>query len=129
MKFWQAMKALEDGQHVRRKDWKDNGKIYKASEKIFYENDIGRGNWFPTLNDFFSEWEIYEEPRLTFSQVVKGLKDGKKFRRKSWNFEECYIHAHRDTGEIIFSEANRLGMHSPFNFCLQDLEADDWIQL
>lgn len=52
-------------------------KFWQALKEV-YENNMNK------------EWEIYEEPEktYTFMEVVKGLREGKKFRRKSSDWPE-----------------------------------------
>lgn len=118
MKFWEAMKALEEGNKVRVKEWSPGAYWwFKSSSSLD-----------ATITDIFilstKEWELYEEPQKTysFSEVVKGLKLGKKFRRKS--FPDCpAIYLLKGEGDIYIS-GECWGSSS-----IEDFEATDWIEV
>lgn len=101
MKFSAAMKALEEGKKVRCHRWGRDGHIDKHSDVSIhcYERD--------------GEWELYEEPEklLSFAEVVVGLKEGKKFRRKHW------------TAWVGLEHLDVL------RFSIEDFEATDWIEV
>lgn len=106
MKFWEAMKALEEGKKVYAK----NAGFSRGMLAV----DFG------ILSKL--EWVIHEEPEKTYSfrEVVKGLKEGKKFKRKGWEeFDDISLNGNeviRDTLETY---------HAFFN----DFEATDWIEV
>lgn len=52
MKFWKAMKALEEGKKVRSKDWPQTQWVAKRD----MAETFGRSS--------VDEWELYEEPTL-----------------------------------------------------------------
>lgn len=55
MKFWQAMRALEEGKSVRCEYWKKNDYIDKSNICKWFETT-------PACHHVFDEWELYEEP-------------------------------------------------------------------
>ena len=59
MKFWEAMKALEEGKKVRCRGWESNQAIFKLNDCIAKLNDTTQ-NWHLYHGD---EWELYEEPQ------------------------------------------------------------------
>lgn len=115
MKFWEAMKALEEGKRVRCKKW---------DSRHFWEN----GNdhvMMARTKDTREEWELYEDSEQTFSftEVVKGLKEGRVFKRKFW--KGTYLQSDMIG---IFRETE--GGNS-MNYFLehQDFEATDWVEI
>lgn len=61
MKFWEAMKALEEGKKVRCTEWLPA--LY-IDLSFFKEND---GLNAIECSDFKGDWELYKEPEPTFS--------------------------------------------------------------
>jgi hypothetical protein len=117
MKFWEAMKALEEGNKVRCLSWeKDNILPYE------HEDDPNcitvHIDWERLLK---TDWEIYEAPAktYTFMEAVKLMKEGKTMRRIIWNTYE-YI---RFKGGMIMDEGETPDMR----FIDEDFEATDWI--
>lgn len=120
MKFWEAMKALEEGKKVRCKRWLPGHLMCKKSDNTS-ANDR-RDFWF-CIDE---EWELYEEPErsLSFMEMVAALKEGKRFIRKCWIFPESWIEA--DTqGNVHFHDEKRL----LFAWTTRDIEATDWIEV
>jgi hypothetical protein len=125
MRFWEALKALEEGKSVRIKEWPTTA----------YWSFKQTGQLWTSIVDLFvlasQEWELYQEPKqqLTFAQVVEGLKQGKKFRRKGWIGEpRLWIELENE-----FHENCRIfecGLKSnPYKFTMFDFEATDWIEV
>lgn len=115
MKFWEAMKALEAGRMVTCKSWADDPHCRYTSKTT--------GRWI-AIEDFSDEWELYEdlEKTLSFAEVVKGLKEGNEYRRKSWPNEGYSIKLY-PPGIINGQSA------SPW-FCYpEDFEATDWVEV
>lgn len=115
MKFWEAMKAVQEGKTVRFTQWaqgltlnRDDWMVGQFDEREFDSDD----------------WEIYEEPKPTFSfmEVVKGLKQGKKFKRPQWGKGVSFGLISKDRPDVrvtFFGCGN-----SPL--ILDDFEATDW---
>ena len=107
MKFWEAMKALEEGNAVRCKAWMSH--CFMHLRQAAQNPHMGIILW----TDTSEEWELHEEPEKAFSfaEVVKGLKEGKKFRRHGM--------------------AGYLGReHLPMaQFRVEDFEANDWVEV
>jgi hypothetical protein len=78
MKFWEAMKAMEEGKKVRCTCW--------AKDSYVDQGSLTQGEVFSIGLLMNEKWELYEETLtfLSFAQVMQGLKEGRKFRRKSW---------------------------------------------
>lgn len=75
MKFWEAIKAIEEGKSVRRTDWVSkklhinrenlkNAEILSEDEEYVLKNRI-------TPHDFLEEWELYQQPVKKWKWVVK----------------------------------------------------------
>ena len=117
MKFWEAMKALDAGHPVRRLDL-DNAFYPQDVEDSEYEADI------------HTEWELYCPPQtFCFSEVVKGLREGRNFKRKHWGYpiktavisaRDCAVATH----DIVWHPSERFW--SPK---VEDFEAVDWIEV
>ncbi len=123
MKFWEAMKALEDGKKVKCKWWPE---CHFVSKNGFYMGLC----LMHIIDAIDKEWELCEEPCKTysFSEVMKGLKEGKKFRRLSWQ-ENTTSYGERpimmyETGHIDFASGSKV-----YRCCMQDYEATDWIEV
>ncbi len=73
MKFWEAMKSMEEGKKVRNKDWTDEQYIYlTADNEIFDEhNNECYLNFIGTKD---SEWEVYDN-RKPAPAILKTLSD------------------------------------------------------
>lgn len=68
MKFWEAMRELQEGKKVRNKDWAEEQYIYlTADNEIFDEQDIEC-----CFNFIGSEWEIYDD-RKPAPAILKTL--------------------------------------------------------
>jgi hypothetical protein len=106
MKFWEGMKALDEGKKVRGIEWPVKEWI-SASD----ESDALPSLHLSSLRQM--EWELYEEleQTLSFVEVLKGLKEGKRFKR--------------------LGMAGHLGKeHLPcVQFRIEDLEATDWVEV
>lgn len=107
MKFWEAAKLYDDGKKIRGTWWHPEAWISLS----------GEGGNIPSLH--FSclisqEWELFEEPQklVSFPEVVKGICQAKKFRRKTWK-----------AGVIVgYSECGT-------RLLWEDFEATDWIEV
>lgn len=99
MKFWQAMKALENGLAVKRMD---------LLEPLL-PADI-QGSEYEM--DFSTEWELYSSP-LTFTEIMQYVQEGDKFKRKEWP-DELYFEMH---GGLIFCQRRDL---TPQDFLAKD---------
>lgn len=126
MKFWEAMKALEEGKKVRCKTWSKGGNIYielPIGSPNKFLSESGRSAQLCISSDLhlFDEWELYEEPVKTYSfiEILPFLKDGKKARRNCFR-GDAHIYL-KKTGRISWSN----GDNFPFSF--QDFEVTDWI--
>lgn len=120
MKFWEAMKALEEGKKVRIKIWNSGEYCHIDGCNIglgFFESMTG----ITTRNAINLEWEFYEEPvkTYTFQEIIPFLREGKRVKRSSWNNFEYILEMEVDG--FIFNTRSGLIL------LIEDLEADDWI--
>lgn len=118
MKFWEAMKALEEGSTIRCTHPNADNYPFHRSQPIH------RWAAIKCLGSLDWEWEIYQEPEklLSFSEVVKGLKEGKKFRRKIWKYP--YVSLNEDLVTIYGPYGS-----SSTKLSIVDFEATDWIEV
>lgn len=117
MKFSQAMQAYEQGKPIRCLNWR---------ETAFILNHV-RTHFSLSKEDIDSEWEIFEDSSLSFSDVIEGLKEGKKYRRKLWT-SGYYISCYEGSSYILS------GVSTTSNLCkygadIEDLQACDWIEI
>lgn len=81
MKFWEAMKAMEEGKKVRKAYWSEHQYIYldKKNRCIIDDGE----DYFSIGNiEDEEEWEIYEEKKevdLRFKEFYHYLKDENGF--------------------------------------------------
>lgn len=115
MKFWEAMKAIEDGKKVTWSGFNNGTYIDKSN--------IG----FLCLGDFYlkdligNEWELYEEcPKLlNFHAVIEGLKYGRKYKRASSEWPNKAL--------VQLKEEEFIANFDQIQ--IRDIEATDWIQV
>lgn len=128
MKFWEAMREVESGKKTHCPSW--DGVIKWHVEKIDGRAEILSENGRPGID--FSvylyecmsrEWDILQEPRLSFQDVVKGLKEGKKYRRGRWNPFRESIRMGASYAYIRNENAEKSG------FSVEDFEATDWVEV
>ena len=102
MRFWEAMKALQDGYAVIRED---------LIEPLL-PADI-KGSEYET--DFEMNWKLYTSPPelLTFFEIMERIKDRDRFARKHWPIT-MYFEMHNG---LIFCERRDL---TPSDFLAND---------
>jgi hypothetical protein len=117
MKFWEAMKALEEGEEVRCVEW-------PKGDRCSY------GNLWSCMKNHAPEsygwkWELYEEPQrtLSFSEIVQGLKEGKRFRRKRTDGSHTIIVMSQNREDIAFAISGSQFLR------MEDFEATDWVEV
>lgn len=120
MKFWEAMKLFDEGKKVRCVDWPVGDFVGYGSLHLALMNH--------DRLSYAKQWELYSEPvkTFTFSDVVKGLKDGKRFKRKGLS-EACLVCVNGGLYWKTYSSPC-----SPLQFwntSIEDLEAKDWIEV
>lgn len=126
MKFWQAMKALEEGKMVRSCNDPEGHYVFKTIDQVILiaaEKSYDKST-SPLGSMILQDWELYEEPEkeLTFAEVIKGLKKWKRFRRKSWpNIDYCI---HVTAIGICESYTSKAWFAYP-----EDFEATDWVEV
>lgn len=118
MKFSAAIKALEEGKKIRCCLW-EKGEFW-SSYSTFKE--VWSDCEYRVKRMMKEEWELYEEPQKTYSfaEVVKGLREGKKFRRTK---DHISMDA-RENGSVQYS-----GVGLARGFFLEDFEATDWVEV
>ncbi len=132
MKFWEAMKALQEGKKVRCKDW-DNKSFYDYRPDYFLHSDMlfSPGNLcshqFSDDEILYCQWELYEEPRqsISFMEVVQGLKTGKRYKRPLWEDGKSF-------GPTCYCKNHvRINLYGgePWDLEIEDLEATDWVEV
>lgn len=123
MKFWEAMKALEEGKKVRRKDWDSHLWIAKKSRQCLGRECV---IYYMSPENYEYEWEIFPEPEkiYNFQEIIlKAKKDGIHFKRR--NHCELYHWHHWCSEWQTIRHVSELGDASAF--LLEDIEATDWI--
>ena len=77
MKFWEAMKAMEEGKKVRNKEWTKDQYLYlSVDNEILDEKDQDVGINYIGVSG--SNWEIYEEKKPVdedFKKLYNYLKN------------------------------------------------------
>lgn len=109
MKFWEALKCLEQRKPVRRKDFNEVICTFYEMAKFFSDSCIDE-----ISSHLQAKWEIYQKPEktYTFMEILPMLKEGKRFKRKDWTS----FHSAMLKDEEI-------------NITLADLFAIDWIEV
>jgi hypothetical protein len=80
--------------------------------------------WAPKKQSLNSgRWMNDQERLFCFAEVVKGLKEGKVFKRKHWNYIAIYA-SEKSFRAILDTDDNQNS-----NFSLNDFEATDWIEV
>jgi hypothetical protein len=120
MKFGEAMKALEEGKRIRRSVWMTSHNHFVKSDEIqLFLDDLHA-----------DDWEVLQEPpkMMNFTQVVEGLKQGKKFKRQVWH-ENVFL-MQKDGWAIYLWFGEEQNDYKPaIQWFIQDLEATDWIEV
>lgn len=124
MKFWEAMKCLEEGKKVRCKDWPDKKRYHISDANLLMVSSFSI-----FVDEVYKEWEIYEEPPMThsFPLIIRLAREGKikKFRRHSWD-DEHYSYFWCDEWKTIRFHTS---LCDSATFLLEDIEALDWIEV
>ena len=120
MKFYEAVNALFDGKIIKRDGWRGTSRLLVREGEIYHETDGSIGEYKFSCLDVCTEWELYEEPGLTFAQVIEGLKNRKRFRRRKWFNDLFYINWMTPEDLIVDS----FGNEATLTIC--DFEATDW---
>ena len=120
MKFWEAMKALDKGEEVRCCAW-------PKEDKCFYGNLLTALNSHNSMS-YALEWELYSEHEqtLSFMEAVKGLKEGKQYRRKGWVHP---VEGYNTRLPIRYIGCDDDCSGQKHFFCIEDFEATDWVEV
>ena len=109
MNIIEALKEVNDGNVVTRKNWFDNIVVMLSSEtgKIVVHNTCTNEDldYLFTAEDVQADnWVIKHFRRpLTFIEAFKEVKNGKKVRRKAWD-DDCYIDMDYRLNSLVPSE-------------------------
>lgn len=77
MKFWEAMKSLEEGKKVRSKDWSEEQYIYLTADNVIFD-EHNRECYSNFIGTKISEWEIYDDRKpTTYVLDVKKIREEK----------------------------------------------------
>lgn len=119
MKFWEAMKALEEGEKVRCKGCYPTMYIHKDGD-----NTRDKDPCLYWTRYCHKEWEVFVGPEksYTFMEAVKGLKEGRKYRRPVWR-EGCTLESGGTDRIVCFTDVG------PAIFTTDEFEAIDWIEV
>ncbi len=125
MKFWEAMRELRDGKKVRCCNWEKGWYVDIHTESMHYLF----GHWKKSIQ---SEWELCQEPirMVSFSEMVAGLRRGKKFRKHSWTGQPYLwitLENRPDSENFIVFECGLTT--NPYQFTMFDFEGTDWIEV
>ena len=114
MKFWEAMKAVEEGKNVRCKEWKE-------MESMWLHSAIVGKKRLDNLWSFINkEWEVCDETKYVgIQEVVEGLKSEKKFSRKTW---EITRHDYRPSLKFLGGSSENI-------LSIEDFFATDWYEV
>ena len=110
MKFLEAMRIFQEGKKVRSKLWKP-GIVLELKPSLYFLMDY---------EDIQAEWEILEEPKLSFAEMVKGLREGKKYKRSKWL---ATLPIETLGSQHICNDIGKVHLK------LEDFEATDWIEV
>ena len=113
MNFYEALKDINNGFKVKRP-------FHKSGNTDFAPSNI-------TLDDInATDWERENfQPTMGFDEVLKGLKEGKKYRRMNWSNEDYHIKIHDINGLHLIV----CGTNTPATLYLHDFEAKDWVEV
>jgi len=116
MKFWEAIRELEQGRKIRRRFFTHCIPCNSLFElaKFLKDSEVEEIN--SHLN---AEWEIYIDTSKnhSFLDVITGMVEGKRYRRPSWRKDRNPIW----TWHMKGSMSGKLKG--------EDLIADDWIEV
>lgn len=122
MKFWEAMKALEEGKKVRCREWVRCLWVDKKSLNSAANVCIDLSH------DTDTDWELYEKPLQLHSlwELIPALKEGKTVRRENGWDHPIHGISMRQPLRYVGSETSEQSGQKHF-FSIEDLEASDWI--
>ena len=114
MKFWEALKLVDEGKTVTQTSY------FIPVNKTSLNSSLAED----AFSYWEDEWEVYQEPEklLSFEEVVKGLKEGKTYRRKAWPNPEYTIRLFLPG----IMEGNNASPWFPYP---EDFAAADWLEV
>ena len=109
MRFWEAMKVLEEGKKVRKLEWEEDSYIYLKDDIIFWHDDEP---FFTSEIDFENKWEIYKEKKEIIDEKFKRLyhlvKDEQAYLNRQY---EDFITEHKLEDHLTFFYRQLLEMN------------------
>lgn len=97
MKFWEAMKELQEGKKVKKVKWYGSYIYYDRESKQFI--DSSGETYDITYLDESEEWELYEDNRKSINSnaLKKIYKAFKEFAEEDWNECQEFLDFYCDT--------------------------------
>ena len=98
MKFWEAMKYLEEGKKIRKVYWNEN-EYYYLDDDFVTRNE--NNNYIVISYEGNEEWEIYEEKKDVdprFKEFYHYLKDEHGFVNNQYT---DYINDHNEPDYLL----------------------------
>lgn len=126
MNFTDAMKELDSGRKIFRREW--NGRYLKKHADTFsgvIKISSFEEGFYPFTYDLdilnTDDWQLYgsHEEVFNFTEAIEHLKNGRRLMRKDW--EDCYIALDRDYALMI-----RKIIESSFIPTFKCLSSSDW---
>ena len=125
MNFFEAVKALEDGEKIKNTYWTETKYIYLDKTLGFVKNQDDQDSTLSLSHPNEDIWEIYREPEEFFSfvEACAMLKAGLKMKRKN-----CSNKILQGTiTPILFLVEN--GIFHAIPICIDDVLAEDWVEV
>lgn len=100
MKFWEAMKAMQEGKKVRRSGWYDKDDYLYIDEDTYIRDKYGNYTQICSLGET-DNWEIYEEKKEVdprFKEFYQYLKDERGFVNNQYT---DYINDHNEPDYLL----------------------------
>lgn len=127
MKYWEALKAAEEGKKVRMSSWNSNMYLYKSNnEEYRLKNyDSYMNIYAPDEVELYADWEIFVE-KVTFSKALEALLEGKKITRADNKYD--YLCKDSEYGIVVLS-MDHTYMKAVNSISVEELLCDSWIIL
>ena len=134
LNFLEALQAAKDGHKIRRPFWQSKQHLI-YTHNVFYQC-CGRTvkKKYEIIYDEYTadDWESDATPpkTITFTKVVAGIKNSKKFRRPTWD-ESRYIACVPEWDNAICLQCASTDSQKRYIWLptITDIEATDWIEV
>lgn len=124
MKFWEAMKALEDGYKIRKSLWPASEFLVKKGSVMVC--DEGAPYFLESAGPLWNgDWELYQEQKKEYPFDQIKHSSGVFFRRKAWP-PGAVLHTPFKSYSV--PPMNGICIHGSFPLSLEDLMATDWVE-